>query len=159
MKRVTLTLVLVLAVIALGSIAQADVITFSTSGVFTSGASNIRFGNGTDFIAFNSSGSGCCSNPNAAGIRFNSGGDSVEAPPVAGIELGSFQTIAIGTGATASGTFTLTITQTSPSNGTGSLSGTVTGHFAIGGSGLGTGHGSVTFSSNSVTIGGVTYTL
>jgi hypothetical protein len=152
MKRIGFALVLILAIAVMGNVAAADVITFSTSGVFSSGLAT--GGDGTNQITF---GSGA----DTATLLFtgalpSSYGVAVGSP--AGVGLGFFQIAATGNGATASGTFTLTISQTLPSAGTGDLGGTITGTFNII-SGVGGGNGLVTFNPNSTTIGSITYTL
>lgn len=73
--------------------------------------------------------------------------------------LGQFFTSATGDGGPGgSGSFTLTITQTLPSGGSGTLSANLTADFFIVG-GLGGGGGELVFSTASVEIGGVIYTI
>jgi hypothetical protein len=137
----------------MGNVAAADVITFSTSGLFSSGAATS--GSGTNQITFGTGGDTAILLFNGAlpaSYPVNSGSPSV------GVGLGSFQIAATGNGATASGIFTLTINQTSPDGGTGTLGGTITGSFSIIG-GLGGGSGLVSFSPNSTQIGSITYVL
>lgn len=153
MKRIGFALVLMLAIAVMGNVAAADVITFSTAGVFNAGAATS--GDGTNQITF---GTGA----NTATLLFNGtlpfSYPVDSASPSVGVGLGTFQIAATGSGATASGTFTLTINQTSPDSGTGSLGATITGSFSIIG-GLGGGSGSVNFNPNSTQIGSITYVL
>ena len=127
------------------SSANADPVTFSTSGTFTCGGCT---GSGTNSVTF-SGGMG-----NALMITFTGlGSTSLNTPT--GSSFGNFQTFVAGAGASASGTFTLTITQTVPSAGSGSFSATFNGTFSASNSGSGV----VTFSVTSVSIGTSTYAI
>lgn len=72
-----------------------------------------------------------------------------------GTSFGNFQTFVSGAGATASGQFTLTVTQTVPTAGSDAFTATYSGLFSASNSGSGT----VDFTTTSVTIGGITYSL
>ena len=126
--------------------AQADPVTFSTSGTFTCGGCA---GSGTNSVTF-LGGMG-----NALMITFTGlGSTSLNTPT--GSSFGNFQTFFSGNGSiAASGTFTLTITQTIPIAGSNSFSATFTGLFSASNSGSGV----VNFSVTSVTIGGITYSI
>jgi hypothetical protein len=139
--------VLLAAFMAVGaSTANADPVTFSTSGTFTCAGCS---GSGTNSVTF-LGGMG-----NALLITFTGlGSTSLNTPT--GSSLGNFQTFVSGTGTiAASGTFTLTITQTVPIAGSDSFSATFTGLFSASNSGSGV----VNFTVTSVTIGGVTYSI
>jgi hypothetical protein len=110
------------AVLALGSSAQADVVTFVTTGVF-SGGTNSTSGTAT-----------YTDNTNHVLITYTpSTNNTVTVPPASQVSFGTFNTT--GTTATSNatigGTFTLNIVQTAPTAGTvsfvGSVSGTITG--------------------------------
>jgi len=126
--------------------AQADPVTFSTSGTFTCGGCA---GSGTNSVTF-LGGMG-----NALMITFTGlGSTSLNTPT--GSSFGNFQTFFSGNGAiAASGTFTLTITQTVPTAGSNSFSATFSGTFSASNSGSGV----VSFSVTSVNIGGITYAI
>ena len=137
---------LALGVIALGifamaeSVAKADPVTFSTTGVFSiSGTNVVNFTsvNGTTTITFNGT-----TNPvnTPAGTSF---GDIVVTTTVPANLMGP----AIG------GNFTLNFFQVSPA-GTASLVSTLSGNL-----GFNTGVATLTFSTTSVNIGGFTYTV
>lgn len=128
------------------SVANADPVTFSTSGTFTCGGCS---GSGTNAVTF-LGGMG-----NAVMITFTGlGSTSLNTPT--GSSFGNFQTFVSGTGAiNVSGTFTLTITQTVPVAGSDSFSATFTGSFSASNSGTGV----VNFTVTSVTIGGITYAI
>jgi PEP-CTERM motif len=128
------------------STAQADPVTFSTSGTFTCAGCA---GSGTNSVTF-LGGMG-----NALMITFTGlGSTSLNSPT--GSSFGNFQTFVSGSGAiAASGTFTLTITQTVPIAGSDSFAATFTGLFSASNSGSGV----VNFTVTSVTIGGVTYAI
>src|SRR5215510_15169543 len=128
------------------STANADPVTFSTSGTFTCGGCA---GSGTNSVTF-LGGMG-----NALMITFTGlGSTSLNTPT--GSSFGNFQTFFSGNGViAASGTFTLTITQTVPTAGSNSFSSTFTGLFSASNSGSGV----VNFTTTSVTIGGVTYAI
>lgn len=127
-------------------IANADPVTFSTSGVFTCGGCA---GSGTNSVTF-LGGMG-----NAFMLTFTGlGSTSLNTPT--GSSFGNFQTFVSGTGAIGiSGTFTLTITQTVPTAGSDSFSSTFSGSFSASNSGSGV----VNFTTTSVTIGGITYAV
>jgi len=128
------------------SAANADPVTFSTSGTFTCAGCS---GSGTNAVTF-LGGMG-----NAVMITFTGlGSTSLNTPT--GSSFGNFQTFVSGTGAIAvSGTFTLTITQTVPVAGSDSFSATFSGTFSASNSGTGV----VNFTTTSVTIGGITYAI
>jgi hypothetical protein len=120
--------------------AQADPVTFSTTGVFSiSGTNVVNFSavNGTTTITFNGT-----TNPvnMPAGASF---GDIVVTTTVpANLQ-----------GPAIAGNFTLNIFQVSPA-GTGSLVGTLAGSL-----GFNTGIATLSFSTTTITINGFTYTL
>jgi hypothetical protein len=120
--------------------ANADPVTFSTTGVFSiSGTNVVNFTNinGTTTVTFN----GTTDSVNTpAGAQF---GDIVVTTTVPANPLGP----AIG------GTFTLNFIQVSPA-GAGSLVATLAGTL-----GFNTGIATITFSTTSITIGGFTYTV
>jgi hypothetical protein len=126
--------------------ANADPVTFTTSGTFTCVGCA---GSGTNSVTF-TGGMG-----NALMITFTGlGSTSLNTPT--GSSFGNFQTFFTGNGVVnASGTFTLTITQTVPTAGSDSFSATFSGTFSASNSGTGV----VTFSLTSVTIGGITYSI
>src|ERR1051325_5590044 len=145
--KMTIMGALPLAVGALGtSKAQADPVTFATSGPFTCAGCA---GSGTNSVTF-LGGMG-----NALMITFTGlGSTSLNTPT--GSSFGNFQTFFSGNGAiAASGTFTLTITQTVPVAGSDSFGATFTGTFSASNSGTGV----VNFTTTSVTIGGITYAI
>ena len=138
---------LLVAVMGFGtSLAKADPVTFSTSGVFTCGGCS---GSGTNSVTF-LGGMG-----NAVMITFTGlGSTSLNTPT--GSSFGNFQTFVSGNGViNVSGTFTLTITQTVPIAGSNSFSATFSGSFSASNSGTGV----VNFTVTSVTIGGITYAI
>lgn len=122
------------------AVAQADPVTFSTTGVFSvSGTNVVNFTNinGTTTITFN----GTTDSVNTpAGAQF---GDIVVTTTVPANLLGP----AVG------GNFTLNFFQVSPA-GSGSLVGTLSGTL-----GFNTGVATITFSTTTITIGGFTYTV
>jgi hypothetical protein len=128
------------------STANADPVTFSTSGTFTCVGCG---GSGTNSVTF-LGGMG-----NAMMITFTGlGSTSLDTPT--GSSFGNFQTFFSGNGTiAASGTFTLTITQTVPIAGSDSFAATFTGLFSASNSGSGV----VNFTVTSVTIGGITYSV
>jgi hypothetical protein len=145
--KTTIMGALLLAVVAFGtSQAQADPVTFTTSGVFTCGGCS---GSGTNSVTF-LGGMG-----NAFMLTFTGlGSTSLNTP--SGSSFGNFQTFVSGNGAiNASGTFTLTITQTVPVAGSNSFSATFSGSFTASNSGTGV----VNFTVTSVTIGGIQYSI
>jgi hypothetical protein len=147
MLKTTIMGALLLAVVAFGtSQAQADPVTFTTSGVFTCGGCS---GSGTNSVTF-LGGMG-----NALMITFTGLGSTSLGTPT-GSSFGNFQTFVSGNGViNASGTFTLTITQTIPVAGSDSFSATFSGSFTASNSGSGV----VNFTVTSVTIGGVQYAI
>lgn len=147
LMKTALMTVLLTGLMAIGaSTANADPVTFTTSGTFTCGGCA---GSGTNSVTF-LGGMG-----NALMITFTGlGSTSLNTPT--GSSLGNFQTFVSGTGTiAASGTFTLTITQTVPVAGSDSFSATFTGMFSASNSGSGV----VNFTVTSVTIGGITYSI
>ena len=144
--KTSLMSALLLAVLSLGMAeAQADPVTFSTSGTFTCVGCA---GSGTNSVTF-AGGMG-----NALMITFTGlGSTSLNTPT--GSSFGNFQTFVSGAGASASGTFTLTITQTVPVPGSDSFAATFSGTFSASNSGTGV----VNFTVSSVTIGGITYSI
>lgn len=145
--KTTIMGALLLAVVAFGtSQAQADPVTFTTSGTFTCGGCS---GSGTNSVTF-LGGMG-----NALMITFTGlGSTSLNTP--SGSSFGNFQTFVSGNGViNASGTFTLTITQTVPVAGSNSFSATFSGTFSASNSGTGV----VNFTVTSVTIGGIQYSV
>jgi hypothetical protein len=146
MKTIVMAAVLA-GFMAIGaSTANADPVTFSTSGVFTCAGCS---GSGTNSVTF-LGGMG-----NALMITFTGlGSTSLNTPT--GSSFGNFQTFVSGSGVIgASGTFTLTITQTVPIAGSDSFAATFTGSFSASNSGSGV----VNFTVTSVTIGGITYSI
>ena len=145
--KTTLMLALVAGFLSVAAgTAQADPVTFSTSGTFTCGGCA---GSGTNSVTF-LGGMG-----NALMITFTGlGSTSLNTPT--GSSFGNFQTFFSGNGAiAASGTFTLTITQTVPTAGSNSFSATFSGTFSASNSGTGV----VNFTVTSVNIGGITYAI
>jgi hypothetical protein len=145
--KFTLISAVLAAMLSLGAAeAKADPVTFSTSGTFTcvgcagSGSNSVTFLGGMG---------------NALMITFTGlGSTSLNTPT--GSSFGNFQVFFSGSGAiAASGTFTLTITQTVPIAGSDSFSATFTGLFSASNSGSGV----VNFTTTSVTIGGITYSI
>jgi len=102
------------AVLALGSSAQADIVQFVTTGVFTGGTNTTS---GTNVYT-------------APGIllTFNSSlNNTVNAPPATQVSFGTFNSTGTTTGGTLSGSFTLNIFQTAPTAGTVSFVGSLAG--------------------------------
>lgn len=147
LMKTTLMTVLLAGLMAIGaSTANADPVTFSTSGTFTCAGCA---GSGTNSVTF-LGGMG-----NALMITFTGLGSTSLSTPT-GSSFGNFQTFFSGSGViSASGTFTLTITQTVPIGGSDSFSATFTGLFSASNSGSGV----VNFTVTSVTIGGITYSI
>jgi len=145
--KTTIMGALLLAVVAFGtSKAQADPVTFTTSGVFTCVGCS---GSGTNSVTF-LGGTG-----NAFMLTFTGLGSTSLSTPT-GSSFGNFQTFFSGNGViNASGTFTLTITQTVPVAGSNSFSATFSGTFSASNSGTGV----VNFTVTSVTIGGIQYSI
>jgi hypothetical protein len=146
MKTIVMTALLAGFMTIGASTANADPVTFSTSGIFTCAGCS---GSGTNSVTF-LGGMG-----NALMITFTGlGSTSLNTPT--GSSFGNFQTFFSGNGViAASGTFTLTITQTVPIAGSDSFAATFTGLFSASNSGSGV----VNFTVTSVTIGGVTYSI
>lgn len=122
------------------AVAQADPVTFSTTGVFSISGTNVLVLNninGTTTVTFNGT-----TNPvnTPAGTSF---GDIVVTTTVPA----NLQGPAIG------GNFTLNIVQVSPA-GAGSLVATLAGNI-----GFNTGIATITFTTTSINIGGFTYTV
>jgi hypothetical protein len=140
LRRVLMPLLAAVTLAITAVVAQADPVTFSTTGVFSiSGTNVVNFTNinGTTTITFN----GTTDSVNTpAGASF---GDIVVTTTVPANLLGP----AVG------GNFTLNFFQVSPA-GTGSLVGTLSGNL-----GFNTGIATLTFSTTSLTIGGFTYTV
>jgi hypothetical protein len=128
------------------SVAKADPVTFSTSGVFTCAGCT---GNGTNSVTFSGGMGG------ALMITFTGlGSTSLNTPT--GSSFGNFQTFVSGTGAAGvSGTFSLTITQSVPTAGSQSFGATFSGTFSASNSGT----GQVVFTTTSITIGGINYAI
>lgn len=146
MKTIVMTAVLAGFMAFGASTANADPVTFTTSGIFTCGGCA---GSGSNSVTF-LGGMG-----NALMITFTGlGSTSLNTPT--GSSFGNFQTFFSGSGSiAASGTFTLTITQTVPIAGSDSFAATFTGLFSASNSGSGV----VNFTVTSVTIGGITYSI
>lgn len=145
MKTIVMAAVLA-GFMAIGaSTANADPVTFTTSGTFTCAGCS---GSGTNSVTFTNLG-------NALMITFTGlGSTSLNTPT--GSSFGNFQTFFSGSAAVnASGTFTLTITQTVPTAGSDSFAATFSGSFSASNSGSGV----VNFTVTSVTIGGITYSI
>jgi hypothetical protein len=138
LKPFAMSIALVAIFVAGQTIANADPVTFSTTGSFNGGGSSITFTGGSGSLT----------------INFTGVNSNVNTPTFA--SLGEFQTIVEGGGATITDgtTFTLNITQTVPSAGSGFLAGTISGTISQNQS-----SGLVTFSVSSATINGVTYSL
>jgi len=139
-RRVLMPLLGAVVLAFTAAVAQADPVTFSTTGVFSvSGTNVVNFTNvnGTTTITFNGT-----TNPvnTPAGASF---GDLVVTTTVPANQTGP----AIG------GTFTLNFFQVSPA-GSGSLVGTLSGTL-----GFNTGVATLSFSTTSLTINGFTYTV
>src|SRR6476619_6298616 len=145
--KTTLMLALVAGFLSVAAgTAQADPVTFSTSGTFTCAGCA---GSGTNSVTF-LGGMG-----NALMITFTGLGSTSLSTPT-GSSFGNFQTFFSGNGSiAASGTFTLTITQTVPTAGSASFSATFSGTFSAANSGTGV----VNFTVTSVNIGGITYSI
>src|ERR1041385_1310147 len=120
--------------------ANADPVTFSTTGVFSISGTNV-----VNFTSVNGT----------TTITFNGTTDSVNTP--AGAQFGDIVVTttvpANQTGPTISGTFTLNFIQVSPA-GAASLVASLSGQI-----GFNTGIATITFSTTSVNIGGFVYTV
>jgi hypothetical protein len=146
LKKLFMPLVVAGFMMFAASVANADPVTFSTSGTFTCAGCA---GSGTNSVTF-LGGMG-----NAVMITFTGLGSTSLSTPT-GSSFGNFQTFVSGNGAIGiSGTFTLTITQTVPIAGSDSFSATFSGSFSASNSGSGV----VNFTTTSVTIGGVNYAV
>jgi hypothetical protein len=122
-------------------IAQANSVSFDTTGNFNGSGNSITFGAGADTLQIN-----------FTGVSMVSLNDT----PFTFTSLGQFQTVTTGAGATITSgtTFTLTINQSAPTPGMDDLSATLTGSLKQNQS-----TSLVTFSISSVTIGQETYDL
>jgi len=141
LKPVAVSIAVMAIVVFSHSLAKADPVTFSTTGVFSV--------SGTNVVAFsNVSGTST--------ITFNGTIDSVNTP--AGASFGDIEVTSTippnQAGAAVAGTFTLNFIQTSPSSGNGNLLGTLSGTL-----GFNTGIATLTFTTTSLTINGFTYTV
>ena len=139
-KRVLMPLVCACVMAFAATVAQADPVTFSTTGVFSiTGTNVVNFAsvNGTTTITFNGT-----TNPvnTPAGTSF---GDLVVTTTVPANLLGP----------AIAGNFTLNFFQVSPA-GVGSLVGTLSGTL-----GFNTGIATLTFSTTTINIAGFTYTV
>lgn len=128
--------------------AKADVITFTSTGIFTGPGA----GSGTSTYT---AGSGA----NLTTLTFTDGVNSTVAPPASNVNFGTITIATSGTGGSLDGTtVTLNIVQTSPSGGSNTFSGQLTGTIfqtpAPGGS-----TAQLVFTTNTFTIGNVTYTI
>jgi len=137
------SLIAILSVGILGvgaSVAKADPVTFTTTGVFSSSGTNVA-----TFIGVNGT----------TTLTFNGSMDPVNTP--AGAQFGDLlvtTSVAAGqTGPAIGGTFTLNFVQLAPS-GSSSLVGTLGGNL-----GFNTGIATITFNQTSTTIAGFTYTV
>ncbi len=153
MKRFSKSLLMIAATFCLMAFAsvqsaKADLVTFSTSGAFTSpGATS---GSGTNAVTFGSAG-------NTLTLTF-SGATSTTVNTPTNISFGDILATTQGTGATITNPTTLTITvnQTFPSIGSGTVTGTLSGTISQNSS-----TGVITFAaaSSSTTIGGFSFTI
>lgn len=148
LKPLALSVVL-LAIFAISQgTAKADVITFTSTGIFTgpgtgSGTSTYTVGSGANLTT----------------LTFTDGANSTVAPPASNVNFGTITIATSGTGASLDGTsVTLNIVQTSPSGGSNTFVGQLTGTIFVtpapGGS-----TAQLVFSTNTFTIGNVTYTI
>ena len=139
-RRVLMPLLGAVVLAFTAAVAQADPVTFSTTGVFSvSGTNVVNFTNinGTTTITFNGT-TNAVNTP--AGTSF---GDIVVTTTVPANLMGP----------AIAGTFTLNIFQVSPA-GSSSFVGTLSGNL-----GFNTGIATLTFTTTSMTIGGFTYTV
>jgi hypothetical protein len=121
--------------------ALAEAVTYSTTGGFSAsgGAGSATFG-----------GAG-----NTLTLTFSGIDDAmVDAAPSSNASAGFIMAAVTGTGGTATGNFTLTIDQTEPSVASGGLSGVLSGQITSN-----TSTGIVDFTSTTLTLGNVLYTL
>jgi len=135
MKKLTLILTL-LALALFSTAAMATSVTYSTSGSFGGGGT--------------CSGTSCTVGLET--ITFAGTGATVTPPTFS--PLGTFSVTGFGS-ETFSAPFTLTITQSAPPGGSGNLSSTVSGTIT----GTTQSNAEVIFSTTSVTLGGITYTI
>ena len=140
LRRILMPLIGTVILVFTAAVAQADPVTFSTTGVFSLSGTNVlnlTNVNGTTTVTFN----GTTDPVNTpAGTSF---GDIVVTTTVPA----NLQGPAIG------GNFTLNIIQVSPA-GAGSLVATLAGNI-----GFNTGIATLTFTTTSINIGGFTYTV
>jgi hypothetical protein len=139
-RRVLMPLLGAVVLAFTAAVAQADPVTFSTTGVFSvSGTNVVNFTNinGTTTITFNGT-TDAVNTP--AGTSF---GDIVVTTTVPANLMGP----------AIAGTFTLNIFQVSPA-GSSSFVGTLSGNL-----GFNTGIATLTFTTTTMTIGGFTYTV
>ena len=141
LKPVAVSIAVMAIVVFSHSLAKADPVTFSTTGVFSV--------SGTNVVAFS----------NISGtttITFNGTTDSVNTP--AGASFGDIVVTSTvppnQAGVAVAGNFTLNFIQTSPSSGNGNLLGTLSGTL-----GFNSGIATLTFTTTSLTINGFTYTV
>ena len=140
LKRILMPLLGTVVLVFTAAVAQADPVTFSTTGVFSLSGTNVlnlTNVNGTTTVTFNGT-TDAVNTP--AGASF---GDIVVTTTVPA----NLQGPAIG------GNFTLNIIQVSPA-GAGSLVATLAGNI-----GFNTGVATITFTTTSINIGGFTYTV
>jgi len=161
MKKVTI-LAFALTVLLMAGSAMADTVTFTTTGVFGAGAGyTVTTCGGNNCIVAGNTATA------SASVEFLSSGTTVGVPPNSDVTLGQFNeaetcdpaqpTVC---GASVSGVpFTLTINQSSPTSGSGTLSATLSGTWSVDSAHNPTGGGSVVFSTSSVQIGEIIYTL
>jgi hypothetical protein len=122
--------------------AQADPVTFNTTGSFSAGGgtntASFSNANGTTTLTFNGTTNAVFT---AAGVSFG--------------DILATSTVPLGaSGPALTGTFTLNINQTLPTGGSGSLVGTLSGTL-----GSNTGIATLSFAQTSLTINGFTYTV
>ncbi len=131
--------------------AKADIVTFTSTGIFTS--SGATAGSGTSAITFGTDG-------NQTTLTFADGANSIFLNPGQSsvVNFGTIGITTTGTGAALSGTLSINIMQTSPTGGNGSLVGTLSGTISqIPAPGSSTGQ--IVFTVSTVTIGAVTYNV
>jgi hypothetical protein len=148
LKPLALSVALLAIFVISQGTAKADVITFTSTGIFTGPGA----GSGTQTYTV---GSGA----NLTTLTFTDGANSTVAPPPSNVNFGVITIATSGEGASLDGTtLTLNIVQTSPSDGSntfvGQLTGTIFQTPAPGGSSA-----QLVFSVNSFTIGNVIYTI
>lgn len=119
------------------SASSAFATTFSTTGQFSNGLSNMTFGSGGDTLT----------------LSFIGDNDvSIITPSFA--NFGVITATSTGAGATASGAFTLNFSQSVPTSGTGSLFGSLSGSISTNSS-----LGVINFSTMSLVLSPSTYTI